>query len=121
MELLAKGGLVMDNDQQTIAAIAARNHITPKALFDTIKPAVPAMESTVIPFPDEPVPGFGKRILSQLCAEYNLQPALIIEGLAKKNISARPEQTIREIAQATDMDPHSFFSLLRQVAIDQNN
>jgi hypothetical protein len=120
MELLTRAGIVMDNDKQTIAAIAARNHITPKALFDIIKPAITAVEATFIPFPDEPVPGFGKKILSEICTECNLQPALIIQGLAKKNVTAGPEQTIRQIAETADMDPHAFFTLLHQVVTEQN-
>ena len=120
MELLAKAGIIMDNDKQTIATIAVRNHMTPMTLFEIIKPAITAVEPTLVTFPDEPLPGFGKKILSEICTEYNLQPALIIQGLAKENISARPEQTIREIASAADMDPHAFFALLHQVVTEQN-
>ena len=120
MELLTRAGIILDNNKQTVAAIAARNHITPRALFDIIKPAAAKVEAASVTFPDEPVPGFGKKILSEICTEYNLQPALIVQGLARKNITARPEQTIRKIAEAADMDPHAFFALLHQVVTEQN-
>ena len=120
MELLAKAGIIMDNDKQAVAAIAVRNHMPPMTLFEIIKPAITAVEPTFVTFPDEPLPGFGKKTLSEICTEYNLQPALIIQGLAKENITARPEQTIREIAGAADKDPHAFFTLLHQVVTEQN-
>jgi len=120
MELLSRAGIVVGNDKQTVAAIAARNHMTPKTLFDIIKPAITAVESTSVTFPDGPLPGFGNKILSEICTEYNLQPALIIQALAKENIMAMPEQTIREIAGAADMDPHVFFALLHRVVTEQD-
>lgn len=118
-ELFAKAGIVVDNERQTISALAARNHMTPKALYDIIKPASAAVEATSVSFPDEPVSGFGHKTLTEICTEYNLQSAMIIQGLAKENISARPEQTMREIAGSTKMDPHAFFTVLHRVVTQQ--
>ncbi|MDD3815095.1 MAG: DUF4405 domain-containing protein [Desulfocapsaceae bacterium] len=120
MELFAKAGITMENDQETVAAIAARNHLTPKALYEIIKPASTAIETTLAIFPDEPVPGFGHKTLAEICTEYNLQPAMILQGLARENVTALPEQTIREIAGSVNMDPHAFFTILHRVATQQN-
>jgi len=118
--LLVKAGIVITDEKQTVAAIAADYHLTPKALYDIIQPASTAGEIKRAVFPDEPTPGFGNKTLAEICAEYNLQSALIVQGLAKEKITADPKQTIREIAGAAKMDPHTFFSVLHQVATQQN-
>jgi hypothetical protein len=120
MALLTKAGIIVDNDKQTVAAIAVRNRVTPKTLLDIIKPANSSVETKAMVFPDEPFPGFGNKVLSEICIEYNLQSALIIQGLAKENITAQPEQTVRQIAGAAGMDPHAFFALLHRVVMEQN-
>ncbi|MBU0663002.1 MAG: DUF4405 domain-containing protein [Proteobacteria bacterium] len=120
LELLAKAEIIMENDKETIAAIAARNHLTPKALYDIIKPASTAVETSSASFPDEPMAGFGHKTLAEICTEYNLQPAVIVQGLARENITAIPEQTIREIAGSINMDPHAFFIILHRVVTQQN-
>lgn len=115
-ELLAAADLLITDEQQTIAAIAAAHGMTPSALYAIIRPASTAGTDNRVAFPDEPAPGFGNRTLAELCAEYDLQPAVIIEGLAHEKISARPEQTIREIAVAAGMEPRAFFTVLHKVA-----
>lgn len=118
-ELFTKAGIVIENEQQAIAAIAARNHMTPKALYEIIKSASTATAETLAVFPDEPAPGFGQKTLADICTLYNLQSEMIIQGLAREKINARPEQTIREIAGSAKMDPHAFFAILRRVVTEQ--
>lgn len=115
-ELLARAGIMVDNDKETVAAIAARHQMTAKAFFDIIKPAGPAGQSPSVTFPDEPPPGFGNKSLGEICTQCHLQPELMIQGLAREKITARPEQTIREIASAANMEPRAFFAILQRVA-----
>ncbi len=114
-KLLSKAGIAVDNEKQTIAAIALYNHITPKALYDIIKPALIAADLNLSTFPSGPEPGFGQKTLAAICAEYHLQTSVIVDGLARENIVAKPEQTIREIARMTNMDSHLFFTVLHRV------
>jgi len=114
-ELLREAGIMVDNEKQTIALIAASNHLTPKALYDIIKPASITADQDPSTFPSEPEPGFGQKTLAEICAEYHLQTSAVVDGLAGENITARPEQTIRDIARMSNMAPQVFFSVLHRV------
>lgn len=118
-ELMGKAGIFVKDEKQTVAAIAAQNKMTPKALFDIIKPASKVVEAAALTFPDAPMPGFGNKTLQEICTTYTLQPARIIQGLARENIPARPDQTIREIAGAAKMEPSAFFAILHRVATER--
>jgi len=117
-ELMGKAGIIVKDEKQTVAAIAAKNKMTPKALFDIIKPASTVVEGAALTFPDAPMPGFGNKTLQEICTIYTLQPARIIQGLSKENISARPDQTIREIAGSAKMEPSALFAILHRLATE---
>jgi hypothetical protein len=116
-ELLNKAGVVFTNDQQTIAEIAAKNAMTPKAVHKAMKSAENETVSDA-KFPSEPFPGFGRKVLADICNEFGLNLPAILEGLAKKNIMATGDQTMKEIAASADMDPHAFFATLHRVATE---
>jgi hypothetical protein len=118
-QLMGKAGIIVKDEKQTVAAIAAHNKMTPKALFDIIKLASTVVEAAALTFPDAPMPGFGNKTLQEICVTYTLQPARIIQGLAKENIAARPDQTIREIAGSAKMEPSAFFAILHRLATEQ--
>lgn len=114
-ELLQKAGIKFTGDQQTIAEIAAANSMTPKAVHAAMKSAE-KKAATGATFPDEPFPGFGRKVLADICNEFGLNIPTTIRELAKENINAEANQTIKEIAEAADMDPHAFFEVLHRVA-----
>ena len=113
-ELLQKAGVAFTSDQETIAEIAAANSITPKAVHAAMKAAEKKVE-TGVAFPDEPFPGFGRKVLADICNEFGLNIPTTIRELAKENIKAEANQTIKEIAAAADMDPHAFFGVFHRV------
>lgn len=110
--LLDEAGIKYDLEA-TVGDIAAGSGLTPKELHDVLKKA--EIETTGQPFPDVPMPGFGKKKLGDVCNSYNLSIERVIKGLAEKNIQALPEQTIKDIAASVDMDPHAFFEILYEV------
>ncbi len=116
-ELLSKAGVVITDDQQTIAEIAAKNTMTPKAVYEAMKPAKIKTVAGAS-FPSEPFPGFGRRVLADICNEFGLDIPTILSGLAKQNIKAEADQTMKEIAGSADMDPHAFFEILHRVATE---
>lgn len=116
-ELLNKAGVVFTSDQQTMAEIAYENAMTPKAVHETMKPAKVKMVADAS-FPSEPFPGFGRKVLADICNEFALNIPSILNGLAKKNIKAEADQTMKEIAGSADMDPHAFFEILHRVATE---
>jgi hypothetical protein len=119
-ELMAKAGIIVKDEKQTVAAIAAQNKMTPRALFDIIKPASTEVATAVRAFSDGPMPGFGNKTLQEICAASTLQPTRIIKGLARENISVRPDQTVREIAGAAKMEPSALFAILHRLAAESN-
>ena len=112
-ELLKAKGIRFDNDQQTIAEIAELNSMTPKQVYEVMRTAAVKQKEAV--FPDTPYPGFGRKVLADICKEFGFPVADVLQGLAEKNIKATPEQTIKEIAAGADMDPHAFFEVFHDV------
>ena len=117
-KLLSKAGVTITGDQQTIAEIAELNEMTPKELHNTMKSAEKKAVSGA-PFPAEPFPGFGRKILADICNEFGLNIPKLLKGLAKENINAEADQTIKVIAESAGMDPHAFFEILHRVATAQ--
>lgn len=111
--LLAAKGIVFKTEKQSVSEIAKENLITPKQVYETIKPAIVVDNAAV--FPDSPSPGFGRKTLAEVCSEYHLEVNEIIMRLAGKQISATAGQTVKEIAAGVDIDPHAFFEVLHDV------
>lgn len=113
-ELLKEKGIRFDSDKQTMAEIAKLNSINPKQVYDAMKVATVSPKGPKT-FPDSPYPGFGRKKLSEICTEFQLDMDKIIKGLAEKKIEATPDQSIKEIASGVDMDPHKLFEILHEV------
>jgi hypothetical protein len=114
--LLKEAGIQFDNDQQTILTISQLNNVAPKKIGEIIKPAAKQVAEGT-PFPDAPPTGFGRQTLAAICSQYNLTIPVIIRALAQQGIKAAPEQTIKEIAAANNMDPHAFFGNLHNAVL----
>ena len=115
LNLLQQTGIRFQGPKQTIREIADQNDRTPRELFDIMKPAIRPPASG-ISFPDSPPPGFGRRLLTEVCTEYHLELPAIMAGLVQQGLDVNPELSIREIAAANDMDPHALFEILHEVA-----
>ncbi len=115
-ELLTKAGIIFKGDQQTILAISKANNMAPRAVAQIMQPAKIQI-ATGTPFPDTPPSGFGHKTLADVCTEYNLNIPTIVRELGKQNIKADPEKTIKTIAAANGMDPHAFFGVLHNAAV----
>ncbi|WP_028583322.1 DUF4405 domain-containing protein [Desulfogranum mediterraneum] len=106
------------DESQTLLAIAQANQLTPKALFDIIKPMPAKVETGASqPFPELPFPGLGRKVLKDLCQEYGLDLEKVSAALEAKGVQADPGQTLKEIGAANDTDPHALFEILHGVAV----
>jgi hypothetical protein len=109
---LAAAGIQFTSDNQTILEIAQANATTPKAIYDLM-----ALQSGQRkPFPKEPFPGMGRMVLEDLCRQYGLDTARIVQALAARGIKADPAKTLKEIAQAHASDPHVLFEIIGEAA-----
>lgn len=115
-KLLIDGGIQGVSDEITLEELAKRNNINPKDLNTIMQPAKIQM-STGDSFPDAPPPGFGRKKLAEVCATYSLNIPTMIRSLNKKGITAKAEQTIKEIAEDNNSDPHALFEVLHGLAV----
>jgi len=115
MTLLKQKNISFSGPDQSILEIAQENHLTPKQVYEIIKPALPSSRQKS-GLPDIPPPGFGHRTLADICTEYHLDMPKILRSLALKKIIADPKQTIKEIAAANETDPHALFMVLQDIA-----
>ncbi|SMC71666.1 protein of unknown function [Desulfocicer vacuolatum DSM 3385] len=113
LQLLTDAGLSVTGPEETLAAIARANNITPMQVYDVIKPALKQERTDVNPaFPDSPPPGFGNMTLAAVCSRYHLAIPTVIRELKKKSIHATAEHTVKEIAKNNGMEPMTVFEAL---------
>lgn len=111
---LQKSAMIFDDESWSLLDIARANNCTPKDVYVDMLPPNDTTQSNV--FPDHPFPGIGRMRLMDLCAQYNLNTNKIISGLGARQIKAEPDQTIKEIAQATGMEPQRLFEIIHEAA-----
>ena len=110
IERLRQAGMKIDNEKETITDIATKNNITPKQVYEIIKPASHSKSAV----PDLPPPGFGKKKLSAVCADFELDTARILDSLAKKGIIGNPDKSIKEIASNNNKEPTEIFEMIKE-------
>jgi hypothetical protein len=76
-------------------------------------------ESATTPFPDKPPFFFGRRSLTDVCREYGIDEASISRELGGFAITARPEWSIKRIAEENDMEQEALFEVIRELSIDR--
>jgi hypothetical protein len=111
---LAAAKIRVSDPSQSIAEIARMNTLTPKAVYEAMLP--PPQPGQAKSLPANPPGGFGMKPLTDICREYRLDCAAVVQALAAKKITATPAMTIKEIAGANNTSPMDIFEALRQVA-----
>lgn len=114
LKRLAAAKIRVTDPSQSVADIAKMNHLTPKALYEAMLPPQQPGQSKSLPA--NPPGGFGQKPLADICREYQLDIATVLQGLAARKISANGTMTIKEIAAANNTSPMDIFEALRQVA-----
>ena len=109
--LLKAKGIVVENKSQTLLQIAQKNNISPKVIYDTIKPkgGKVAGETTA----DAKVSFLGRRTLKELAGMHkiNLEKSLLF--LQEKGFDATPQSQMREAANALGITPYELFDKLK--------
>ncbi|TKB11622.1 DUF4405 domain-containing protein [Desulforhopalus sp. IMCC35007] len=113
---LSAAGLKSEGEQQTVLEVAQLNKVTPKEVWQIMQKAQPVAAVGERPvFPDEPFPGFGRKTLEEICNTYGFDCKNIIAALRDKGVVAGNNQTIKDIADTNNTDPHLLFELLRTI------
>lgn len=114
---LTAANITFTGDEQTLLEIAKTNNTTPKVIYQHMKKPEPQLQAGETPvFPDEPFPGLGRKVLKELCATYGLELNAVIGAFTTKGISADPDKSLKQIADANNSDPHALFEIIHEVA-----
>lgn len=122
MKLLKKAGFKVEGEMQTLSAIGKLNSISPQQIYLTIKQA--ENKSTVYlrevkKFPDSPPAGTGNLTLADLCSQYNLNIKAVLRGLAKENIDASENLTIKKIGEENQISSMDIYERIKEIALNQ--
>ncbi|SEA00095.1 protein of unknown function [Desulfuromusa kysingii] len=113
MALLKQAGITVDSAAQTMQEIAEANGVSPQQIYAAMKPGSKGAANEM---PEEAPGGTGNRTLAQICEMYQLDPKVIAHGLALKSITAEPQQSMKEIATANHLDPHTIYAEIYALA-----
>lgn len=111
---LSQAGYPAQNDSENLLALSRRYGVSPQKLFSALTPALPAPPAGQLP--PSPPQGTGSLPLSELCARHGLDVAAIIQALAAKGITARPDMTLRQIGEANGASPADVYAQVREAA-----
>ena len=115
--LLRQANIQFENETQTINDIAKENNLTPKQLYDIIKPVTQKKDNGEhAVFPDSQPSGFGRKKLAEVCTDFGLDLADTIDALSKKGIKADPAQSIKEIAAINNVEPMAIFEIIKDAS-----
>ena len=110
---LKAAGIKVESSTQTMEAIAHANGISPQQIYAAMKPE---NKSSTAEMPEEAPGGTGNRTLAQICEMYQLNPDIIVQGLAEQNIVAELGQAMKKIAAANGIDPHGVYAAIYALA-----
>ncbi len=109
--LLNDQNIQITDIEMTLQDIAKKNGISPQDLYNFILPA--KIVITEVGLPDVQPDGLGKRILADLCQEYNLMIKKVIGILRANNIDGDESQTMKEIANVNETTPDKLYEIIR--------
>jgi hypothetical protein len=112
---LIQAGFQVTGGDQTLKVLAAANGTTPKALYEAMQEEAEATAGRK-QLPDAPPPGTGRLSLTEICATYGLDTQMVSTALGKKNISATPADSLRDIAERHGMGAADLYEIIKTVA-----
>ncbi len=115
--LLEQQGVQVAGGEQTILAVAQDNGLTPQQVYRIMLPARKTAGEGVSTFPDTPMPGFGRKTLDQLCAEFTLDCPALVTSLQANGLKIETGKTIHELAADNGLEPMQLFEALHDVLL----
>jgi hypothetical protein len=115
MKILARNNLKGVGESETLKNIADSNGISPQQIYVLIRDAkkgvgVQASETKS----EKSVPtGLGRKTLANAAQEYGFDLKAGLAKLARKNITATPHMTFKEVADKVGMAPIDVFEIMK--------
>ncbi len=107
---LKSEGVAVKNSKETIKEIAKANGMTPEEVYRKMLPKEPQQFNYLL---ETPRPGLGKMTLSEFCNGYHLSVDDVLDILSKSRIEARPEMTMKQIANENGMTPLDVYYVIK--------
>ena len=112
---LAQSQIRLEDENQTILAIARLNNLTPKQVYDTMLAAAKGSAPSLQPMPDQPPAGFGKKSLAHVADQYGLNLDEILAKLEARGIKAARDMSMKDIAGQNGMSPPDLYQVLLEI------
>lgn len=108
--LIRQKGLKVDSIGQTIQKISELNNLTPAKLYSIL---FPANQTTLIkPESKLQLQGLGRKTISEISKELGKEVQDVIGVLRKNNISATPENKLKEVAESAGKTPTEIIKII---------
>lgn len=110
---LRQAGFTEAGPDSTLLALARSRGVSPQRLLARVQPAAPAADASL---PQTPPPGTGTLSLDALCRRYGLPLEAITAALAGQGLAAKPDDTLKAIAEQNGKTPVAVYAAIRQAA-----
>ncbi len=115
MAALRARGIRFQGPDQNLQEIAAANGMTPQQLYGIMKAAGgKAAAATGADMPAEPPAGIGRKSLAEICRSYGRDLETVRKALEAAGIAAAGDQSLKDIADRNQADPHDVYRLIRE-------
>ncbi len=104
---LRKNGIAVESADEIIMDIARRNNLSPHGVFEKMK------LSGKVSLPKDPPEGTGRLTIAVFAKQFDLNQDELIAFLKSKNITATPDTTFKEAANASDQSPRDVYQMIR--------
>ena len=112
VDKLKKAGIDFRDRGQSLKEIAEQNKITPKRIFEVMKPA--DSENGGKGLPESPEPGAGRLTLQKFAAKYNIPLKTVMDALSENGIDADPGMTLKEAGEKNNIGPADLYEIIRK-------
>lgn len=110
---LTAKNITIASPEQSLREIGEQNGLAPGGVFSAVEFAREMSGAPSQRLPKDPPPGLGKRKLSDICEEYELDIKAMLKKLAESGIAASPAITLKEIADANSLLPIDVYDAMR--------
>ena len=118
LQKLRSTGYRVDHVNQSLSELGRINKTPPQQIYLAMRPEPARAVGPQVQMPEMPLPGTGSMTLADLCAIYELNSKQILESLAKSNIQASGDKTLKNIATQNRLSPIDLYDRIRSIATD---
>lgn len=111
ISLLKEKGYEVEAKTKTLKEIAKKNNISPKVIYDTIRPKYST--DTVDKSLNAEVSFLGRRTLEELASMHKIDLEKSLHFLEEKNANATAQSRMKKVADALETTPYELFEKLK--------